>query len=171
MKKDKNLKLIRSFGTWFGLGDFPKMPGTIGTLGGIPLFLILNFVRKFFPNMRLYYSFYLLFLIIFFMFAVYVSNICEEEIFKEKDPQNVVIDEVVGYLTTLFFIAPDTFIGTIRAIIVAFIIFRILDITKPGPIYKSQDFTMGIGVVLDDFLAGVVGNFIMICIWTLFKWT
>ncbi|MDR3258002.1 MAG: phosphatidylglycerophosphatase A [Fusobacteriaceae bacterium] len=171
MNNNKNLKLIRSLGTWFGLGDFPIMPGTIGTLGGIPLFLILNFVKNFFPNMLFYYSFYFLFLIVFFMFAVYISDICEEEIFKEKDPQNVVIDEVLGYLTTLFFITPNTFIGIIRALVFAFIIFRILDITKPGPIYKSQDFPKGIGVVLDDFLAGVVGNFIMICIWTLFKWT
>lgn len=38
----------------------------------------------------------------FFGVAVYVSDVCEREIFKKEDPQNVVIDEVLGYLTTLF---------------------------------------------------------------------
>ncbi len=44
------------------------------------------------------------------------------------------------------------------------IIFRILDITKIGPIYKSQSFGNGVGVVLDDFLAGIIGNFILVFI-------
>ena len=50
----------------------------------------------------------------------------------------------------------------------AFIIFRIVDITKIGPRYKSQSFGNGVGVVLDDFLAGIIGNFILVFIWTKF---
>lgn len=38
--------------------------------------------------------------------SVYVANICEKEIFEKEDPQAVVIDEVLGYLTTLFLINP-----------------------------------------------------------------
>lgn len=48
------------------------------------------------------------------------------------------------------------------AIGLAFVIFRILDITKLGPIYKSQELKDGVGVVLDDFLAGIIGNFILV---------
>ena len=44
-----------------------------------------------------------MFLMTFFGVAVYVSDVCEREIFKKEDPQNVVIDEVLGYLTTHFF--------------------------------------------------------------------
>jgi phosphatidylglycerophosphatase A len=51
---------------------------------------------------------------------------------------------------------------------IAFAIFRFLDISKIGPIDKAQHFDNGVGVVLDDFLAGVIGNFIMVCIWTIF---
>ena len=58
----------------------------------------------------------------------------------------------------------DTFI----AMGLAFILFRFFDITKIGPIYKSQNFGNGVGVVLDDFLAGLLGNFILVCIWTKF---
>ena len=100
--------------------------------------------------------------------AVFVSDICEREIYKEKDPQNVVIDEVLGFLTTLFLVNPVGVVQNIGAIFLGFVIFRILDITKIGPIYKSQMFGHGVGVVLDDFLAGITGNFIMVCIWSFF---
>ena len=98
--------------------------------------------------------------------AVYVSDICEREIYHQKDPQNVVIDEVLGFLTTLFLINPVGVFQTLAAIGLAFVIFRIFDITKPGPIYKSQFLGNGVGVVIDDFLAGIIGNFLLVCIWS-----
>jgi phosphatidylglycerophosphatase A len=54
------------------------------------------------------------------------------------------------------------------AMALAFVIFRFFDITKLGPIDKSQNFPHGVGVVLDDFLAGIIGNFLLVCIWTIF---
>ena len=165
---DKNYKLIRNLGTWFGLGDIPFMPGTFGTLGGIPIFIFLTYIKRFFMNITLYNSFYLIFLVTFFSISVYVADICEKEIFKKEDPQAVVIDEVLGFLTTLFLINPVGVKETMISMGLAFIIFRILDITKIGPIYKSQSFGNGVGVVLDDFLAGIIGNFILVFIWTRF---
>jgi phosphatidylglycerophosphatase A len=170
VNENKNLKWTKTLGTWFGLGEFPIMPGTVGTLGGIPVFLILNSIRRFFPNMLMYYSLYFVFLMTFFMVAVYVSGICEKLIFKEKDSPHIVIDEVLGYLTTLFFITPIGGKEILKAVVAAFVIFRILDILKPGPIYKSQVFPNGIGIVLDDFLAGIIGNFLLVWIWTMLKW-
>ncbi|MBQ3438073.1 MAG: phosphatidylglycerophosphatase A [Fusobacterium sp.] len=166
----KNNKFIRNLGTWFGLGDMAFMPGTFGTLGGIPVFIFLSYIRKFFANNMLYNSFYFMFLMVFFAVAVCVSDICEREIFKKEDPQAVVIDEVLGYLTTLFLVNPVGVKSNVIAMLIAFIIFRILDITKIGPIYKVQSLENGVGVVMDDFLAGVIGNFIMISIWTVFFW-
>ncbi len=122
----------------------------------------------FFPNNLVYNSFYFIFLITFFLVAVYVSDVAEREIYKKKDPQQVVIDEVLGFLTTVFLINPVGFFDTTMAIIIGFILFRIFDITKPGPIYRVQSFGNGVGVVLDDFLAGVISNFIMVWIWTIF---
>jgi phosphatidylglycerophosphatase A len=161
-------RMVKNLATCFGLGDLPKAPGTFGTLAGIPIFIGLTFIRRFFPNNMVYNSFYFMFLITLFAVAVYVSDICEREIYKEKDPQNVVIDEVLGFLTTLFLINPVGVLQNMTAIFLGFVIFRILDITKIGPIYKSQMFGHGVGVVLDDFLAGIIGNFIMVCIWTIF---
>ena len=155
-----NHKLIKNLATCFGLGEMSFMPGTFGTLGGIPIFLFLTYIKRFFINVMVYNS--------FFAIAVYVSDICEKEIFKKEDPQAVVIDEVLGFLTTLFLINPVGVKATLIAMGLAFVIFRILDITKIGPIYKSQNFGNGVGVVLDDFLAGIIGNFILVIIWTKF---
>ncbi|MGL4970469.1 MAG: phosphatidylglycerophosphatase A family protein [Cetobacterium sp.] len=163
-----NKKLIRNLATVFGLGDMPVAPGTFGTLGGIPLYIGLVLLKRIFPNNMIYNSFYFMFLMTFFAISVYVCDIAEREIFKEKDPQKVVIDEVLGFLTTLFLINPVGIFETVAAIVLGFVIFRFFDITKIGPIYKSQFFGNGVGVVLDDFLAGVIGNFLMVCIWTIF---
>ncbi|MGL4787593.1 MAG: phosphatidylglycerophosphatase A family protein [Cetobacterium sp.] len=163
-----NRKVVKNLATVFGLGEMPVAPGTFGTLGGIPIYIGLVLLKKIFPNNMIYNSFYFMFLMTFFAISVYVCDIAEREIFKEKDPQKVVIDEVLGFLTTLFLINPVGIFQTIMAIIIGFIIFRFFDITKIGPIYKSQVFGNGVGVVLDDFLAGVIGNFLMVCIWTIF---
>ena len=159
---------IKNLATCFGLGDMPKAPGTFGTLGGIPIYIGMLFLRKVFPNHMLYNSFYFMFLMTFFVVAVYVSDIAEREIYHKKDPQNVVIDEVLGYLTTLFLINPVGWFQAFVAMGLAFVIFRFLDITKIGPIDKVQELKDGIGVTMDDFLAGVIGNFILLCIWTFF---
>lgn len=74
-----------------------------------------------------------------------------EKFIKKEDPQAVVIDEVLGYLTTLLFINPVGFKNNLIAAALAFVIFRILDITKIGPIYSVQKFGNGVGVVMDDF--------------------
>lgn len=163
-----NRKIIKNLATVFGLGEMPVAPGTFGTLGGIPIYIGLVLLKKIFPNNMIYNSFYFMFLMTFFAISVYICDIAEREIFKEKDPQKVVIDEVLGFLTTLFLINPVGVFQTIMAIILGFVIFRFFDITKIGPIYKSQFFGGGVGVVLDDFLAGVIGNFLMVCIWTIF---
>lgn len=161
-------KTARNLGTLFGLGDSPVAPGTIGTLGAVPIYILLTVIRKFFPNNMIYNSFYFMFLITAFALSVYVCDICERQIFRKKDPQNVVIDEAVGYLTTLFLVNPVGFKNEVIAMVLAFIIFRFFDIVKPGPIYRVQHFGNGIGVVLDDFLAGIIGNFVLVCIWTIF---
>ncbi|ERT68826.1 MAG: phosphatidylglycerophosphatase A family protein [Cetobacterium somerae] len=163
-----NRKVVKNLATVFGLGEMPVAPGTFGTLGGIPIYVGLVLLKKIFPNNMIYNSFYFMFLMTFFAISVYICDIAEREIFKEKDPQKVVIDEVLGFLTTLFLINPVGIFQTIMAIIIGFVIFRFFDITKIGPIYKSQFFGNGVGVVLDDFLAGVIGNFLMVCIWTIF---
>jgi phosphatidylglycerophosphatase A len=156
------IEVVRGLATWFGLGDSPKAPGTLGTLGAIPLFFVLNSFRLVIHDNRLYNSFYFIFLIGFFALSIYVSDRCEREIYKEKDPQKVVIDEVLGFMVTMFLVNPVGVKETLVAVILGFILFRFFDITKLGPIDKSQHYGNGLGVVLDDVLAGVAANFLLI---------
>lgn len=153
--------MVKLWATWFTLGKSKKAPGTMGTLGAIPLFLIFNGLRVLISSERIYNSLYFAFLMGFFVFSVYISNRAEKDIYGKKDPQEVVIDEVLGFMTTMFLINPNGFWQTIVSVILGFGIFRILDITKPGIINRAQDFKNGLGVVLDDFLAGVIGNLIL----------
>ncbi len=160
-------KTMEKLATCFGLGDLPKAPGTFGTLGGIPLFLFLYALKPIFPSESMYNSFYFLFLAVFFLFCVYVCDYSEREIYSEKDPQKVVIDEVLGYVTTLFLVNPKSLSELLVAVVLGFVFFRIFDIWKPGPVYKSQFIGAGVGVVADDFLAGVMANFLLVAVMNL----
>jgi len=79
-----------------------------------------------------------------------------EHHFGGIDPGPVVIDEVVGMLITLA-LHPVNIWGAI----VAFFIFRLLDIIKPWPERRLELLPGGFGVVLDDVMAGVYGNLIV----------
>jgi len=157
-------EMVKLLANWFTLGNVKKAPGTIGTLGAIPLYLIINSLRNFISNEKLYNSLYFLFLIAFFIFSVYICDRAEKEIYKKKDPQVVVIDEVLGFMTTMFLVNPHGIFQTIVAIVLGFVLFRIFDITKIGYINTAQNLKDGVGVVADDFLAGIVANIILIII-------
>ena len=79
-----------------------------------------------------------------------------EHHFGGIDPGPVVIDEVIGMLVTLAFV-PVNLTGAI----VAFVLFRLLDVVKPWPARRLEHLPGGFGVVLDDVMAGVYGNLVM----------
>jgi len=70
-----------------------------------------------------------------------------------KDPQFVVIDEVIGQLITLIAVplAWKTFLA-------GFILFRVSDIIKPPPVRQLEKLPEGLGIVLDDVAAGLYGS-------------
>ncbi len=84
----------------------------------------------------------------------------------DDDPSEVVIDEVVGQLLTysLLPLAGRAWTGLSFeiALVVGFLLFRGLDIVKPGPIDDLQKLHGGLGIMADDFLAGVVGACVML---------
>ena len=75
---------------------------------------------------------------------------------NDKDPGYIVIDEVVGMMIALFLL-PKVF----EVYIISFILFRLLDILKPSIIERSQHFSFGIGIMLDDIIAGLIVLLIM----------
>ena len=79
-----------------------------------------------------------------------------EHHFGGIDPGPVVIDEVVGMLITLA-LHPVNVFGAV----LGFLIFRVLDIVKPWPARRLELLPGGLGVVLDDAMAGVYGNLLL----------
>ncbi len=76
--------------------------------------------------------------------------------FEYHDDPRIVIDEVVGMWWTVAFL-PRTW----PILVAGFFLFRLLDIWKPGPIRSSQNLPGGIGVLVDDVLAGILGNVLL----------
>lgn len=139
------------FATFFYIGYLPVGPGTIGTLGAAALYYLIS------DFSLLAYSLFLLGIIIF---SVWAAGEAEKSLGK-VDPQQIVIDEVCGYLVTMLLVPP-----TLTNIIIGFVLFRLFDIAKPPPIAKLERLPGGFGIVMDDVLAGVYANVVLqIIIW------
>lgn len=144
--------------TFFGIGLFPFMPGTIGTLSIaliwflIPDYYFYNKIEKviFYDN----FLFLSLGLIVFGIISVFICTESEKKL--GHDASSIVIDEVVGYLFAVLFLPKTTMIA-----IYAFILFRFLDISKPLFINKLQNLPKGLGIMADDVAAGIVANIIL----------
>ena len=88
-------------------------------------------------------------LILFFV-GVAVTTIYSESI-GEEDPPEIVIDEWVGQWIALWLI-PHTFLWGFTS----FILFRMFDIFKPGPVGRMDDIKSGTGIMMDDVIAGIL---------------
>ena len=140
-------KIVLFLATGAGSGYLPWMPGTAGSLVGILLYYSLRSMPR---------GPYLAFVVAFFFLAVWASGLAEV-IFGSKDPQRIVIDEVVGMLVTLALL-PFSW----RTVLVGFVLFRLFDIWKPFPVRLVQDNVPGgWGVVGDDVMAGIYANIVL----------
>lgn len=134
-------RLFMTIATGFGAGYLPKAPGTWGSLLALPLHFFLSQLA---PNH------YALALGSIFFIAVITAGQAEK-ILDRKDPGVIVIDEVIGMLITLIGAPNNPLIW-----LLGFGIFRFFDIFKPYPIrIIDQRINGGMGIVLDDVLAGV----------------
>ncbi|MEO8402341.1 MAG: phosphatidylglycerophosphatase A [Gammaproteobacteria bacterium] len=131
----------------FGSGAIPVAPGTFGTLVAIPFYLA-------FQNLPL--SIYFIIILLITIGSMWLCERVSNEI-KVEDHQGMCLDEIVGYLVTML-AAPHG----LKWIILGFILFRIFDIWKPWPInIVDQRVHGGIGVILDDVLAGVYSMIVL----------
>ena len=134
--------------TWFGCGRVPKAPGTAGTVGAIPLYLLLAHAGR--PGVG-----------IAAMVATFVGVWAASVVARQlgtKDPQIVVIDEVAGFLVTMVPVGVVSW----QAVLSGFVLFRLLDSLKPWPIRLAEKLPSGWGIVLDDVVAGVFGAALML---------
>lgn len=124
-----------------GLGYAPVASGTVGTLAGIPCFYLIAQ----FP-----WPLALLTLTTLLLLSFWASDIAGK-IYGVADDGRIVIDELVGYLVAVAFL-PFTW----QTALLGFFWFRVFDISKPPPVnWFDKKMKNGVGVVMDDVVAGV----------------
>mgnify|MGYP001352426131 CR=1 FL=1 len=133
---------MKNICTIFGLGNFTKMPGTLGSIAGIFLGFIL---LSFFPIKLV-----LVFFIFFLALSLYAVKIYQKEVGK-SDKSEIIIDEVLGQLLVLMFIELEFF-----QFLLAFILFRFFDIVKIFPTnIIDKKYSDHYGVIFDDIVAAI----------------
>ena len=137
--------VIKLISSCFFLGHFPFMSGTIASLAGVGLYLLIK------DNNPVYVLTMLVVIILGFLTCGKA-----EDIFGKKDSRKIVIDELAGILIALYLLP-----FRLSYLIAAFIIFRILDILKPYPLRRIENLKGSCGVMLDDIAAAVYTNIIM----------
>ena len=144
------------FVTFFYIGKIKYAPGTFASLVTCLVFLLLISI----------FSFPVIFLITLTIFCysfLAINNSFDE--FRSEDPQEIIIDEVVGQMLPLLAIPIyETLypLPTMYYCVSAFILFRLFDVWKPYPIsYVDNNIKGSLGIMLDDILASVYSIIIL----------
>lgn len=131
--------------TLFGIGYVPYVSGTLGT--------VFSLIACIFLPTESY----------LFVAGVLIGGVAivpiaysAEKYFGMQDDRRIVIDELIGYMVAVALLPK-----TVGFFLAAFILFRFFDIFKLSWIRKSQSLPYGIGVVVDDVLAGLITNIIL----------
>jgi len=131
--------------TVFFIGYFTFAPGTVASVFAMAILWIFT------PSDTV-----ILFIIIT---SLILGTVTSEKVAKEsnsKDPSYVVIDEFAGYLVAVVFLPMNW-----QVLVAGFVLFRFFDILKPPPIRQAEKIGGGLGIMLDDFLAGIFSNLLI----------
>ncbi len=137
--------ITKALSTVFYLGYLPFIPGTFASVAGLLLFYLVKSS-----------SFLHILLTLALLILGFLVSGRAERIFNKKDAKFIVIDEVSGMLLALIWIPYD-----IRLVVIAFIMFRILDTFKPYPSGKLENLSGSLGIMSDDIIAGLYTNIIL----------
>jgi len=132
-------RLVKFFATGFGVGYVPIAPGTAGSFLGVAFWWGLTQLPRGWLSGVV--------LVAAIVFAVWCAGEAADAM-HHPDPPSVVIDEIVAM--------PIAMAGMTASwwhVVLAFALFRLFDIWKPPPVGAAQNFSGGIGIVLDDLLA------------------
>jgi phosphatidylglycerophosphatase A len=131
--------------TVLGVGYAPVAPGTFGSAAGLLIWWLL-------PASTAAQA---AAIILIFVAGSWGGNIAERH-FGRTDPGQVVIDEVMGMLITLF-VNPVGWKGALAG----FLLFRIFDVIKPYPANTLEQLHGGVGVMADDGMAAIYANLVL----------
>lgn len=151
-------KTAKILATYFGLGLSPKAPGTVGSLGTLPLAVLAAY---FYGTAGIL----ILAALVFFIGVWATHQLIKNQ--QEKDPSMVVIDEVAGQ-TLSFALVGDYLVGNWHywyAYLIGFVLFRLFDIIKMGPVkWADNKLKNAWGVMLDDVFAGCLAAVFLLVI-------
>ena len=146
--------MVKLYVTILGLGLAPFAPGTLGSLAGILLWLVIREVIS--PGAMLFTIVFL-----FFFSWIMTENYINQKNGGNHDPSEVIIDELIGqwislipilYLDCILYTMSIS--ETITMIFLSFLLFRFFDIVKPWPISFFDQQQNSFSVLFDDVLAG-----------------
>ena len=145
-----NLKIpSHLFATWFGVGLIRPAPGTWGSFAALLIWYFAEFMH---PIAHVI-------LPIFILFSWLVCSQATKDS-DSKDHSAIVIDEVAGMFVALSFVSYG-----VMTYLCAFLLFRSFDIWKPWPIsWVDQNVQGGLGILLDDLIAGLFAGGIIYAI-------
>jgi len=157
MIKQLNILLL----TMLGIGNSKYAPGTVASFATCLIYIWLY-------NSQVNISWLIVSVIFIFLFSVYsIDNF--KNSFSETDAKEIVIDEFVGQsipiLTIYNLLEKNNFSHFILYTFASFVLFRIFDIWKFYPINKiDEKMKNGLGVILDDIVAGVFSAIILLAV-------
>jgi len=144
----KYLKLtnpIHFLAVGLGSGLSPIMPGTMGSLMAIPLWLLFYCLTP---------MLYWVFILVTFIFGCFLCQKTSDDT-HTHDSGHIVWDEFVGMWITLFFIPQISILW----VTIAFVAFRIFDMAKPWPIrWFDKRVPGGFGIMVDDVIAAIFSS-------------
>lgn len=137
--------------TWFGCGNAPAAPGTVGSAAAIGIAIVAEHYAAWKP----------------LWFAALAMAVSAPGIWaagetarerKLKDPGFVVVDEVVGQWLAL----SGARLLNWKTFLAAFVLFRLFDIWKPFPVRQLESLPGGVGIVADDLMAGLYAALVLL---------
>lgn len=135
MKISFTEKLI---GSGFFTGYIPLASGTFASITALAIYYLPNFEKP-----------YIILPVIAISIVVGISVGNKFEAIYGKDPAECTIDEFAGMWISLLFLPKNIFIS-----LIAFIVWRAMDIIKPFPGKKIENLKGGVGIMLDDVISG-----------------
>lgn len=152
MKKASLFDII--IATGFGAGFSPMAPGTAGAIVAVVIWWALSLALPFAWMVWLT----ALLIAVFTFLGIRAANAAETV--WGKDPSRVVVDEMVGVWIPMLAVPEGE--AQWGFILASFALFRLFDIWKPLGIRRMERFPGGVGVMMDDILAGVYSLAILI---------
>lgn len=149
-----NFPVWLATGCWIGL--IPFAPGTLGSLWGLLAALGISQIPDIGARVIVILAMSVL--------GIPLCTVAAKRLGK-KDPGQVVWDEIASVPITFFMVGPNQ-MANLLVLVTGFGLNRLFDIAKPWPINRLEKLPNGLGIMADDWAAGVYsGALLHLLLW------